>query len=180
MSKLEQAYQEENKSLREENRIIRNNLPKLTNIIQGHNPSVILTGNMHQEVESMLSIIQKQRELIEQLESQLEQSQNNYENVLEQSLVLARKAAREPVHPTSYLQEMVEREEAKVRELEDVLKDKTSKTARELAHLKYTEVEQTAEMSTRSVVATPTVRSPSISMLGNKQEAFAKKKQSRF
>lgn len=169
MERLQNAFQEENQSLRDENHIIRNNLPKLTNIIQGHNPSVILTGNMSQELQTLFSIIEKQREHIGQLESHLENSQNNYERILEQSLRVARKVAKEPVQKASYLQECVEKEEAKVRELEDLLKDRTSQTAKQLSHLKYTEIEQTAEMSIRSV-STPNVKSPALSKNGNKPD----------
>lgn len=144
---LQDSLQEENQSLKEENNILRTNISRLHSIVFGNNQHLVLTGNMQLEMQNLSKTLENQRKLIEKLEGQLEDSSSRYESTLESSLSKI-KSAKTP--KKSYLQEVVEREEARVEQLRNLLKQKLSTTARELTQLQCTQIEQSAELSLRS------------------------------
>mmetsp|Transcript_11281 Transcript_11281/g.22208 ORF Transcript_11281/g.22208 Transcript_11281/m.22208 type:complete len:190 (-) Transcript_11281:2653-3222(-) len=144
---LEDVQALEVSQLRTENRLLRDNIVRVKNILSGRNPMRIITGNFDEECQELLSNIQAQRQHIAKLEHKVEESSHNYESSLQESYEDTKTQAKTARGvPYAYLQQQVEIEESIVKRLEAELARTTERIAKEIADLQWKNSEQKVEL----------------------------------
>jgi hypothetical protein len=157
---IDDLVKQENDCLKKENKIIRDSIRRLTNFINGHRNEREIS-EIAKDLQSLLEVLEKQRNLISSFEGSLELSQTQYEQVLERSLQEARISSNKPAN--NYIAEMVVREEKAVERLENDLKRKISQTAKEITEVKTAQIYQNAELLNTPVIPS---KSPSLHKSG--------------
>lgn len=141
---FDQLVKTQNDSLKQENNLIRSTIRRVTNFINGHKNEREIQ-ELNKDLQSLLNILETQRNLISSFESTLEQTQLLYENKLEQSLQNARLSSNKPV-VGNYLAELVVKEENEVERLQSELKAKVALAAKEISEYKTIQIHKNAEM----------------------------------
>lgn len=141
---LDRLVKSQNDSLKQENKLIRDTIRRVTTFINGHK-SENEVNELNKDLNTLLNILESQRNLISSFELALEQTQGEYENLLEKSLQDARVSSCSPAKG-NYLAELVVREEREVERLEEELKSRVRETAKEISEYKSVQIHQNAEL----------------------------------
>lgn len=139
---MEAYIKQENECLKTENQLLRESSWSANNILNGHqsNPE-----ELNRSLQVLLEVLEKQRKLISSLESSLDETQSEYENLLEKSLQDARLNSVSPLG-NNRIAELVVNEESLVNELQKTLRQKISESARELSEIQTISIRQNAEI----------------------------------
>lgn len=159
---LNDLIKEQNNCIRTENSIIRQNIGRLNNFINGHKNDKEIES-LFKDLQMLLCILENQRNLISSLEKGLENHQIEYENLLEKSLQNARIYSNKP-YSSNCLAELVAKEEDEVNELQQQLRIKITQSAKEISECKSLLIHQNAELKNSNSVLPS--KSPSIHKSG--------------
>jgi hypothetical protein len=141
---FQNLIKEQNSCLKLENQLIRENIHRINNLINDHksqSPSLQISNDL----QTLLTILEKQRAIITSLELSLDKNQSEYENLLEKSLQDARVFSNAPTF-NHQLAEMVIKEEETIAQLQNEIKTKISQSAREISDIKSNNIHQNAEL----------------------------------
>jgi nanoRNase/pAp phosphatase (c-di-AMP/oligoRNAs hydrolase) len=169
---MENLTKEENNCLKKENELIRDNIRRATNMINGHRSDSDSLA-ISKDLQILLSLLENQRSLISSFEQLLESTQQDYERLLERSLQEARISSNRP-NSNNYLAEMVAKEEAAVSELQIRLRDRITQTAKELSEVKSAQIHQNAELLQNPIIKPS--KSPTIHKSGARLNELKKNK----
>lgn len=140
---LDRIIKEENSCIKVENNLIRNNLHRMTNILNGHR--LVDSDEIGKDLQSLLNVLEKQRNIISLLEKSLDSTQCEYENLLEKSLQDARIYSNKP-NSFNFIAESILKEEEIVISLEKDLRLKLNQSAKEISNIKSNNIHQNAEI----------------------------------
>ena len=161
---------EENKCLKIESTILRDNIRRATNMKNGHKSQSDST-DIARDLQGLLGILEKQRVLISSLEQYLDLSQSDYESLLETSLQDARISSIKS-NPRSITAEIIIKEEAIVYELQNEINNRVKSTARTISDMKSAIIHQNAEMNPASLPS----KSPTLHKSGARVNELKKNK----
>ena len=141
---LDRLVRSQNDELKKENKLIRDTIRRVTAFINGHK-SENEVNEINKDLNLLFTILESQRNLISSFEVTLEQTQGEYESLLENSLQDARVSSCQP-GKGNYLAELVVREEKEVERLQVELRSRVRETAKEISEYKSIQIHQNAEL----------------------------------